>query len=86
MVQCDKEHLDEIADVRTRVAHRAATEPYLTPGQPVEITDGPFAQLAGIFLANDGDEGVVLLLRYSPIRTKVDKGKRQGGQCLHGRC
>jgi transcriptional antiterminator RfaH len=47
---------------RTDVAHRIHCEPYLTPGQPVEITDGPFAQLEGIFLADDGDERVVLLL------------------------
>lgn len=37
-------------------------EPYLKPGERVRITDGPFSQLEAIFVANDGDERVVLLL------------------------
>jgi transcriptional antiterminator RfaH len=54
---------DHVVDgIRARLTVRTAREPYLKPGECVEITDGPFAHLEAIFLANDGDERVVLLL------------------------
>ena len=51
-----------IEGIRVRLAVRTDREPYLRRGERVEITDGPFARLGAIFLANDGDERVVLLL------------------------
>jgi len=50
-----------IDGIRARLAQRAA-EPYLKPGERVLITDGPFSHLEAIFIANDGDERVVLLM------------------------
>lgn len=37
-------------------------EPYLTPGQRVSVTVGAFSQVEAIFIANDGDQRIVLLL------------------------
>jgi transcriptional antiterminator RfaH len=54
---------DQVVEgIRVRLAARADREPYLKPGERVEITEGPFARLEAIFVANDGDERVVLLL------------------------
>jgi len=50
-----------IDGIRARMAQRAA-EPYLKPGERVLITDGPFSHLEAIFISNDGDERVVLLM------------------------
>ena len=53
---------DEIVEgIRGRLAG-VTEEPYLSPGEHVVITAGPFSQLDAIFVANDGDERVVLLL------------------------
>lgn len=51
-----------IEGIRARLASPTAAEPYLKPGERVQITEGPFSQLEAIFVANDGDERVVLLL------------------------
>jgi transcriptional antiterminator RfaH len=54
---------DQVIDgIRNRLAACADREPYLKPGERVEIAEGPFARLEAIFLASDGDERVVLLL------------------------
>ena len=54
---------DEIVEgIRERVAAERPSVPYLTPGEGVCITDGPFAHLEAIFLAEDGKERVVLLM------------------------
>ena len=53
---------DIIAGIRARHAHRIHEQPYLKPGERVQIAEGAFSQLEAIFLANDGDERVVLLL------------------------
>jgi transcriptional antiterminator RfaH len=54
---------DEIVEgIRARLAALAPAEPYLKPGERVRIMDGPFAQLEAIFLSNDGNQRVVLLL------------------------
>lgn len=54
---------DEIIEgIRARLAQPVRTEPHLKPGERVQITAGPFSQLEAIFVANDGDERVVLLL------------------------
>lgn len=50
-----------IASIRARLATHAP-EPYLQPGERVQITDGAFAQLEAVFLANDGEARVILLL------------------------
>jgi transcriptional antiterminator RfaH len=50
-----------IAGIRARLA-RVDPEPYLKPGERVSITEGPFSHIEAIFIANDGDERVVLLL------------------------
>jgi len=51
-----------IEQIRTQLEGAAAQEPYLKPGERVHITDGPFSRLEAIFVANDGNERVVLLL------------------------
>lgn len=54
---------DEIIEgIRRRLEKVPHAEPYLRPGERVRITDGAFSQLEAIFVANDGDERVVLLL------------------------
>lgn len=54
---------DEIIDgIRQRLSTAPDIETYLKPGEPVRITEGPFSQLEAIFVSNDGDERVVLLL------------------------
>jgi transcriptional antiterminator RfaH len=45
-----------------RLARPRITEPYLNPGERVQIIEGAFSQIEAIFLANDGDERVVLLM------------------------
>jgi transcriptional antiterminator RfaH len=52
-----------IEGIRARLRTAAAPEPYLQPGQRVRIVDGPFAQLEAVFLASDGEERVMLLLK-----------------------
>jgi transcriptional antiterminator RfaH len=53
---------DEIVEgIRARLAGIGA-EPYLKPGERVRITEGAFSQLEAIFVANDGQHRVVLLL------------------------
>jgi transcriptional antiterminator RfaH len=62
---------DEIIEgIRTRLAN-PATEPYLKPGERVRITEGPFSQIEAIFLANDGDERVVLLMNILQTDQRV---------------
>jgi transcriptional antiterminator RfaH len=50
-----------IESIRRRVAAQSP-EPRLQPGERVVITDGCFAQLEAIFIAEDGDHRVTLLL------------------------
>lgn len=53
---------DSIIDgIRLRLSEETV-EPYLRPGERVQITHGAFSQLEAIFVANDGEERVVLLL------------------------
>jgi transcriptional antiterminator RfaH len=64
IVRFDKEKPLAVSDaiiegIRMRLATRAP-EPYLKPGERVRITEGPFSHLEAIFVANDGDERVVL--------------------------
>jgi transcriptional antiterminator RfaH len=54
---------DEIVEtIRQRLAARPLRAPYLRPGERVVITEGCFADLEAIFVANDGDERVMLLM------------------------
>lgn len=54
---------DEIVQmIRERLASDLPRVPYLKPGERVLITDGCFADVEAIFIANDGDERVVLLM------------------------
>jgi transcriptional antiterminator RfaH len=54
---------DEIVDsIRSRLAAPPVREPYLRPGERVRITEGAFSDLEAIFIANDGNQRVVLLL------------------------
>jgi transcriptional antiterminator RfaH len=55
-----KDHLIEL--IRQRLLTQLPTKPYLVPGDPVRITEGPFAQIEAVFVANDGDERVALLI------------------------
>jgi transcriptional antiterminator RfaH len=55
---------DEIIEaIQRRLAGCAVRVPYLRPGEHVRIRDGAFADLEGVFVANDGNERVVLLIR-----------------------
>jgi transcriptional antiterminator RfaH len=56
---------DEIIDQiqrRIRGQTEALRQPYLLHGEHVRIIEGSFAGIEAIFLANDGDERVILLL------------------------
>jgi transcriptional antiterminator RfaH len=54
---------NELIDhIRQRLADPLTKVPYLRPGDRVLITEGGFANLEAIFLANDGDARVVLLM------------------------
>lgn len=52
-----------VEGIRRRLASPARSVPYLRPGDHVEITEGAFSDIEAIFVANDGVERVVLLLR-----------------------
>lgn len=53
---------DEIIEgIRSRLAG-VSVEPYLKAGDRVRIAEGPFSHLQAIFVANDGQNRVVLLL------------------------
>lgn len=51
-----------IAMTRRRLAQDTPRIPYLRPGERVRITQGPFADVEGIFVAPDGEERVMLLM------------------------
>ena len=51
-----------IEQIRTRLEDTATQDPYLKPGDRVHITAGAFSRMEAIFVANDGNERVVLLL------------------------
>lgn len=54
---------DEIIEaIRGRLTTSPLKVPYLQPGERVRIVEGSFSQLEAIFVANDGDERVTLLL------------------------
>ena len=48
--------------VRQRSQQTPVKEPYLKPGERVVITEGSFSQVEAIFVSDDGDERVMLLL------------------------
>jgi transcriptional antiterminator RfaH len=51
-----------IESIRARLATDGFRVPHLRPGEAVRITEGPFTQVEAIFVANDGQERVVLLM------------------------
>lgn len=54
---------DQIIDsIRARIARAVVPQPYLRPGERVQIVEGAFAQLEAIFLTSDGEARVMLLL------------------------
>jgi transcriptional antiterminator RfaH len=54
---------DEVVEIiRQRLADNPPRIPYLRPGEPVVITKGCFADVEAIFVANDGDQRVMLLM------------------------
>jgi transcriptional antiterminator RfaH len=61
-----------IEEIRARLAGTQAPEPYLKPGQRVEITEGAFRQLEAIFVSSSGDERVVLLLQIMQTEQKLE--------------
>lgn len=72
-----------ISRIRERLAHDRPRIPYLNPGERVRVTEGPFAEVEGIFVAPDGEERVVLLMnilnreqRLSFPAAGVDKAAR----------
>ena len=48
--------------IRQRMQRGPAKVPYLKPGEPVKIVEGSFAQVEAIFVADDGEERVMLLM------------------------
>jgi len=63
---------DEIVEgIRARLAGPIGQEPYLKPGERVLIMEGPFSQIEAIFLANDGEERVVLLMNILQTDQRV---------------
>lgn len=66
LVRANQEPLplrDSIIDqIRSRLSNPALAQPYLTPGDRVQITDSALSQLEAIFVANEGNERVVVLL------------------------
>lgn len=54
---------DLIESIRDRISGVTTPRPYFQPGERVRITQGAFSDAEGIFLATDGQERVVLLLR-----------------------
>jgi transcriptional antiterminator RfaH len=48
--------------LRQRTENKRIREPYLRSGDRVDIIDGSFSGLEAIFVTNDGDERVMLLL------------------------
>ena len=63
---------DIIEKIRARLAGPLPPEPYLQPGQRVQITEGAFNQLEAIFIASSGDERVVLLLQIMQTEQKLE--------------
>lgn len=54
---------NEIVDaIRVRLNGPIARQPYLEPGERVQITEGAFSRVEAIFVAADSDERVILLL------------------------
>ncbi len=51
-----------ITHIRLRMQAPPVTEPYLKPGERVVITQGSFAHVEAIFVSDDGEERVMLLL------------------------
>jgi transcription antitermination factor NusG len=55
-------HPAEILAMEYPVIRFRYDKPHLKPGERVQITEGAFSQIEAIFVTNDGDERVVLLL------------------------
>ena len=53
---------ETIARICQRLARDKPRIPYLKPGERFRVTQGPFAEVEGIFVAHDGQERVVLLI------------------------
>lgn len=51
-----------IANIRQRMDGAPVKEPYLKPGERVVITEGSFSQVEAIFVSDDGEERVMLLM------------------------
>jgi transcriptional antiterminator RfaH len=65
IVRCNQRAIpvqDEIVEIIRQRLTGNPPLPYLLPGDRVVITQGCFADLEAIFVANDGDERVMLLL------------------------
>jgi transcriptional antiterminator RfaH len=60
-----------IHGIRVQLASPSVRQHSLKPGERVRITEGAFSQLEAIFVANDGDERVVLLLNILRADQKV---------------
>ena len=70
-----------IEGIRSRLA-ADNVEPYLKPGERVRIADGAFSQMEAIFVSNDGQDRVVLLLnilqRTQELSFPLDKVRKLG--------
>jgi transcriptional antiterminator RfaH len=65
-----------VEEIRTRLATQPAQVALFAPGERVQITDGAFADVEAIFLTNEGQERVVLLMNilHREQRVKVPVG------------
>jgi transcriptional antiterminator RfaH len=55
-------HEEVIGRIRDRLASNPPRVPNLLPGERVVITEGCFSELEAIFVANDGEKRIVLLM------------------------
>ena len=60
-----------VETIRQRLTTNPLKVPYLQPGERVRIVDGSFSQLEAIFVANDGEKRVMLLLNILHSEQKL---------------
>lgn len=76
MVRCNNQAVsvaDHIIDeIRDRTERPNFRLPYLQPGERVRITEGAFTNVEAIFLANDSEQRVVLLMNILHQEQQVE--------------
>lgn len=89
--ECPLAAKDEVIEgIRQRLAGDSPRVPYLKPGDRVRITEGCFSDVEAIFVANDGDDRVMLLMNILhreqvlsfPVRTVRNAQAARGDACI----